>query len=295
MAQKFGGQFSPDGHQASEEAPLRRNPYQGKKRSRAGGRTNLLFFVPAPLAIRAFTAEPIVMATSLAAFASLILAAWLTREGLLAEEAYDARKVARRPTIPRKIMASLLTGAGLGLAGLAWHGPIDALIFALLGAVVHCLSFGLDPLRNKIAEGVDTFQTDRVANAVNEAETHLKAMTDAIERVGDRRLQGRVEKFQASARRMFRTVEEDPRDLTAARKYLGVYLKGARDASVKFADLYERTQDSKARADYEELLNDLELNFDARTEKLLLDNKSDLNVEIDVLRERLQRDGIARS
>jgi hypothetical protein len=91
---------------------------------------------------------------------------------------------------------------------------------------------------------------------------------------------------------LFRTVEEDPRDLTGARKYLGVYLMGARDATVKFADVYARTGDPHARADYEALLDDLEQNFAARTRKMLLDDRSDLTVEIEVLRDRLQREGV---
>ena len=61
---------------------------------------------------------------------------------------------------------------------------------------------------------------------------------------------------------------------------------------MKFADLYARTKDQKARDDFEALLSDLEENFAARTEKLLLDDRSDLDVEIEVLRDRLKRDGI---
>ena len=40
------------------------------------------------------------------------------------------------------------------------------------------------------------------------------------------------------------------------------------------------------------LLDDLETNFAARTRKSLLDDRSDLTVEIDVLRERLSREGV---
>ena len=39
-------------------------------------------------------------------------------------------------------------------------------------------------------------------------------------------------------------------------------------------------------------MDDLEQNFAARTRKMLLDDRSDLTVEIDVLRERLQREGV---
>ena len=65
----------------------------------------------------------------------------------------------------------------------------------------------------------------------------------------DRDLERRVDSFQSTARAMFRTIEDDPRDLTAARKYLSVYLMGARDATVKFADIYARSRDGAARAD----------------------------------------------
>mgnify|MGYP003381845961 FL=1 len=63
---------------------------------------------------------------------------------------------------------------------------------------------------------------------------------------------------------------------------------GARDATVKFADAYGTTRDPKIRADYEDLLTDLETHFAERTQALLSDTHTDLNVEIQVLRERLQ-------
>jgi len=241
----------------------------------------LLAFIPAGLAL------------NLTGFAVLMLAAWMTREGILAQEAYEARRIARRPALPRKIIASVLTGLGLFVAAFAANDSLlNPSIFAVLGFALHAFSFGIDPMRDKGMEGVDTFQQDRVARAVVEAEKHLAAMKDAILRAGDRKLESRVERFQDLARDMFRTVEEDPRDLTAARKYLGVYLLGARDATAKFADIYARTRDAKARADYEALLDDLEKNFAARTRAMLLDNKTDLNVEIEVLRERLEREGV---
>lgn len=289
MAQKFGGKYSPDGNAGAS------GTFQNARRSRVGGRVNLLFIAPLPLIWQAFGNGPVQLALNLAALGLLLLAAWLTREGLLAQEAYEARKVARRPAFPRKMAGSVLTGAGLALAGWAATGGIIApAIYAVIGTLLHGFAFGLDPLKDKGIEGVDLYQTDRVARAVEEAEKHLTAMTDAILRCGDRRIEGRVAQFQTTVRDLFRTVEEDPRDLSAARKYLSVYLRGARDATVKFADIYARKRDTAARDDYEALLDDLEQNFAARTEKLLLDDKSDLTIEIEVLRDRLQREGVAR-
>lgn len=69
---------------------------------------------------------------------------------------------------------------------------------------------------------------------------------------------------------------------------------GARDAAIKFADIFTRTGDAGARADFLALLEDLDRNFAARTHKMLLEDRTDLTVEIDVLRDRLQRDGLLR-
>lgn len=290
MAQRYGGKHSPGGPPAGG-AP--QGGFHGKRRTRAGGRVNLLFFAPVPFVFTAFGQAPVGMATDLAAFGTLILAAWLTREGILAQEAYEARNVARRPAIPRKLFAAALTGAGLFLGGLGGDGGLlNPVIFAVLGVVLHVFAFGPDPMRSKGMEGVDGHQSGRVARAVDEAEGHLAAMRDAIRRAGDRQLEARVDRFQTTAREMFRTVENDPRDLVSARRYLGVYLLGARDATVKFADLWSRSRDPQARADYEALLDDLERNFAAQTRSLLSDDRSALDIEISVLRERLEREGI---
>ena len=290
MARRYGGKFSPDGHDPEKGS---KPAFQSAQVDPVGARANLLFIPPLVLAFTSLGDGAIGLGLGLAGAGLLVLGAWLLREGLRAEAAYHARKVARRPGVPRKLGGAVATGLGVGVAAFSNDpGLIAPAIFGLAATALHIGAFGMDPMRDKGVEGIDTFQQDRVARAVDEAERHLAAMREAILRSGDRRLVARVERFETTARDLFRTVEEDPRDLSAARKYLGVYLMGARDATVKFADIYARTGDPQAKADYEALLDDLEQNFSARTRKMLLDDRSDLTVEIDVLRDRLQREGV---
>lgn len=286
MAQRFGGKYSPDGTPPGQTpAP---GAFDGKRPTKAGFKSNLLFIMPFLFAWKAFQGGPADLILGLGAFGTMLLGAWLTREGLFAEEAYDARRVARRPVLPRKIIGAVLTGIGVGCGALmAGQGSLIATALSTIAAFLHLGAFGIDPLSDKGTEGIDPFQNDRVAKAVDNAERQLTAMHDAILRARDRQLEVRVDRFATTARKMFRTVENDPRDLTAARKYLGVYLQGARDATVKFVDLYGQNRDPQIRADYEALLTDLETNFASRTTALLSDNHTDLNVEIEVLRERL--------
>ena len=290
MARRFGGKHSPGGPGDNAQAPA-----PDIRVDAAGARANLLFLPPVILVFTVLNDGPTALLTGLVGAGVLTLAAWLLREGLRAEAAYNARKVARRPGFPRKMAASLLTGIGVALAAATGDaGLVGAVLYGIAALGLHVAAFGIDPLRDKRMEGVDTFQQDRVARVVDEAEQYLAAMRDHVARLGDRKLSERVAGFQQAARRMIRTVEEDPRDLTGARKYLGVYLMGARDASVKFAELYARRRDPQARAEYEALLTDLEQNFAARTEKMMLDERSDMDIEIKVLRDRLARDGVIR-
>lgn len=288
MAKKFGGKFSPDGSGASEVV------IDDREVDASAGRAGVLFPPAIVLVATTFSDGPVSLVTGLIGAGALVSSAWLLGEGLRAEAAYNARKVARRPAVPRKTLASALTGIGVALASFAHDASIlSALLYGVAGVAVHVAAFGLDPMRDKRIEGIDTFQQDRVARVVDEAEAHLLVMKDQIDGLGDRQLDVRVGAFQTAARKMIRTVEEDPRDLTGARKYLGVYLMGAKDATIKFVDVYRRSKNTEARTDYEALLGDLEQNFAARTNKMLLDDKSDMDIEIKVLRDRLKREGVS--
>jgi hypothetical protein len=292
MAKKFGGQFSPDGD-TSERREIQTGAYEKARVDPVGARSNMLFIPAIPMVFMSLNDGAVALTIALISAAMLTLAAWLLRGGLTAEAEYNARKVARRPALPRKMISTALTGLGIAFAAYRSEpGIVAPILYGLAAAGLHVAAFGIDPLRSKGMEGIDTHQQDRVASVVDKAEKYLREMSDAMLRSGDRKMEGKLNAFQDKARDLIRTVEEDPRDLTAARKYLGVYLMGARDATVKFADIYSRTKDEKARTDYATLLSDLSKGFDARTAKLLLDDRSDLNIEIDVLRDRLKQEGV---
>ncbi|WP_039017721.1 5-bromo-4-chloroindolyl phosphate hydrolysis family protein [Halocynthiibacter namhaensis] len=291
MAKRFGGDFSPNNAQKPTGAPVAPNHRPAKATLGDRFRARMMFILPVPLAFKAFGREPLALTLTLLAFGALILAAWLTREGLRAEAEFNARQVARRPALPRKMIGSALTGVGVLLAAFTGMGGLfGPIALGVVAAACHAITFGFDPLGDKGMEGIDRFQADRVARAVEDGEEHLEAMRDAITRTHDRMLTTRVERFAITARNMFRTVEDDPRDLTAARKYLGVYLKGAREATVQYVSIATRGPNAQAREKYEALLDDLETGFTARTEKLLEDGQDNLDVEIEVLRDRLTRD-----
>lgn len=296
MARRYGGAHSPDAPQGDGreriDAAAPAGPFEGKVRAPFAARTWLLSAVAALAVVPGFFASPVDLAFHIGAGAALFGAATLTREGAKAEAAYHARAAARRPAVPRKMMGAALSALALGLLGATWDGVLAAPVLAVLGGALHLAAFGIDPLKNKLPAGADDYQSDRVARMVEDAEATLREMRERIATLGDRALTSRIERFAAAARRLFRQVEADPRDLTQARRYLGVYLRGARDATDKFAAYYARTKDADARRDYLAFLDDMEGGFAQRTERLMLDDRTGLDIELEVLRDRLRREGV---
>ncbi|GIX13391.1 MAG: hypothetical protein KatS3mg118_1350 [Paracoccaceae bacterium] len=295
VARRHRGRYSPNGAGDDPRTPPA-DRFAGRPARRVHGGARLLYLAAIPMLVAAivaiFSGDAVGTALRLGAFGLFFAAAVLINEGLRAEEAYNARSVARPPAIPRKLLGAVAAGAGIALgARIAWQ--LDLLssgIFGLVGLAAAILGFGPDPMR---AKGIADFDSRRAAEAVERAEAMLAEMLEAARGFRDRALEARVEHFAAAAREMFRAVEQDPRDLSRARKFLGVYLTGARDATVKFAAIHARSPDAKARSDYEALLDDLEASFNAHRAELLNDDRAALDVEIEVLRKRLRREGLA--
>ena len=194
MAKQFGGKYSPNatGNQTTHKRQRRAEV------DPAGGRANLLFVPAIVLVATSFSGGAVALFAALLGAASLTLSAWLLRGGLRAEAAYHARKVARRPALPRKVLAAVFSGIGAALAVMAHSDSftvIAPVLYGIIAAGLHLTAFGLDPMRNKGMDGVDTFQQDRVARVVDEAEKHLASMRETILRAGDR--QGRFHRHRA--------------------------------------------------------------------------------------------------
>ncbi len=298
MTKRYGGKYSPDDVTSGENETPPVNAFRNRRVAPSYLRANLLFLAPLPLLFSGLgelmAGDAMGMVGELGALVVLLLAAWLLREGMKAEDEYESRKIARPPAIPRKTFAAVLSGVGVfGAAWLGWGQPmISAAIFGVLASGAHVFAFGLDPMKKKGIADFNEFDADRVARAIEKAEVTLKEIHDAAERFGDRQLEARIERLGSAVREVFRAVENDPRDLTRARKFLGVYLTGARDATIKFADLYSRNRSTEARDDYVALITDLETSFNSHREVLLLDDRDDLDIEIEVLRDRLHQEGL---
>ena len=308
-AKRFGGAHSPGGDPTGAETS-RRTRMTGGKAKPSGGpnvRSWIMFILPTPLLFAVLDAmlnsAPIRLILCLVAYAAFMLGAWLLREGQKAEAEFNARAIAKPPAFPRKICSAILAGIGVLLA--SWIGSsggglmafgvaaLTAIIYAVLAVGLHLMAFGLDPMKAKGMEdrGIAAAEMERVSDALDKAENKLQSIESLARSLNDREISEKVTDLNATVREMIKLVEEDPRDLGRARRYLGVYLKGADDATRKYTNNHERLNDPALRAEYLALLTDLQDSFARGKETLLLDDRTDLEVEIEVLRDRLGQEG----
>jgi hypothetical protein len=117
-------------------------------------------------------------------------------------------------------------------------------------------------------------------------------MTGAVAPLRDRELSDRVDRLAKEAEALLDMIERDPSDIRRARRLLSVYLVGARDAAVKYAQTVQNGADPEARAEYLALLSDLETHVAKSRAALSADERTALDVEIEVLRDRLRMEGV---
>lgn len=217
----------------------------------------------------------------------------LARDGLMAARAFEASTFAKPPAIPRKLFGALAIGSGVALAAaMSWPlGLPSGTAMGGLAAALLLFNIGFDPRRAKGSAHAN-FEHTRAANALAEAEALLIALGRAANTTRDQQIRRLIDNFTASVRAVMQAVEEDPSDLAYARKYLGLYIKGARDATQRYAELAQHQVTPETRSRYISLIEDLDSQFQAKRLMLLENNRSALDIEIDVLRHRLAQDGV---
>lgn len=220
--------------------------------------------------------------------------ALLLRRGLRSEAEYERRQVAKAPW-PLKTLGGGLIALATGLT--AWSGahypPVIAGAFALVALLGCYLSYGFDPRGAKRftdSEGVDT--TDRVLEALTQAESSIAAIERATRDIRNAEFNSRLRRIAAQARQILKMLEEDPRDLRRARKFLNVYLDGAKQVTEGYAKTHGRVTAPELEDNFRRVLTTIEEVFAEQQQKLLETDVTDLDVQIEVLSTQLKREGV---
>lgn len=279
-------------------APASRTRVSPQRLKMAGAGAFLLFLLPSPLLVAAvvhiFGGRLVPFILALALFAAFGFAGTLVKTGLTKQAAFRAQKIARAALVPYKTFGAIVAGAAT--FGVAWllthHGFFMSAAFGAGALAGSMLLYGPDPWGAKGLKDTGGLDGAAVVKALEDARAKLTRMETAAKSVTQPEFRQDLRDVLGKADDVIAEIERDPRDLRRARKFLHVYLSGAVEVTENFVETWPRTKAPELEAGFRELLADMKRVFAEQHEKLLQDDRLDLDVQMEVLRTRLEKEGV---
>jgi 5-bromo-4-chloroindolyl phosphate hydrolysis protein len=229
-----------------------------------------------------------------AGFTFYMAAAWCLRKGLKAEYIYAHSRIGRPPQTPLKTVAAVITALTTGM--IAWLGAKHSLPVALIfagGAFLGMyLSYGLDTRSENKITAAYGYSGDEISRALEDSSRIIRNIEQANNRIRNTELNRRIEHICDIANNILEEIATDPRDFRRARKFLNIYLDGARQVTEGYAKTHQQTHSGELEQNFRNVLETIESVFQEQHQKLLEEDVFDLDVKIEVLTSQLKREGI---
>ncbi|CAA6806501.1 MAG: Unknown protein [uncultured Sulfurovum sp.] len=254
----------------------------------------LLYFFLTPLflsVVLALVARDIpAFGLNLTAFILFYGVVKLNTWGLANEFKYHQEKLTKAPTKPYKTMSAILLGiATLFAASFAGDESIFMGIFlASIAVIGYVLYYGLDPRTDKL-ENIGDVSAELVLKTLKDAKSKLSGIESHINSdLKDLVLKDKLSLATKKAEHIIQTIQEDPKDIRVARKFLLVYLDGLEKVTNSYTSMDEADIKGETKEKLHQLLNDVEIRFDKELRRLKKNNEFDLDVNIDVLQQQIK-------
>ena len=254
----------------------------------------LLFIMPMPVLLAALShllkGNITLSIFSGLLFAGFMVGAMVARHGFKLESHFKQKKFSRAPGMPFKSVAAIILATTTGLT--AWiltsYGLFESILFGAVTLVAFYIAYGVDPRNNNddISLGVNA---DEVFAALEEAEAKIASIENSRKSIRNIEFNRHLKLIIKKARGILSLIEEDPKDLSRARRFLKVYL----DGTARVTESYANTQNKSASTaaldqNFAEVLESIESTFDEQHKKLLENDQFDLDVKIEVLKAQLK-------
>lgn len=224
-------------------------------------------------------------------YALFVTAALLVRAGSRQEVAGRPPSRARR--WPLKLLGSAVAGAATAIAALlgAGHDPAIAFAFGVAAAIGSRLVYGADapPELAPTAEGV---AGEEVAGALAALAEGIGRIEATANRMPLKEFQHRLRNIARHLGQLFRLIEQEPANFPLCRRFLNVYLDQSLKVMEKYARHFPDDSDLELEHNFRSLLVDIENTCDQQHRALLQHRRMELDVQIEVLSQRLRQEGL---
>ena len=259
----------------------------------------LLYILPLPLLLVVITSMVqgrfVTLLSSAIALGLTWLAAWFLQQGSRYQWESRRRKWARPTRVPWRFSAAVFCGiaAFIITSILVGHNLLVGIAAGLAAFAGIVMTYGFDPQYDRNQEvsrlGVTT---EEIVEALDEAEANLSQIEASAKTIGNNELKLRLGRIVDKTRGVLSLIEEDPKDLRRARKFLKVYLTGARNVTKQYASTHKHQDNAVLEQNFRNVLTSIESVIEEQHSKLLENNALDLDVKIEVLEAQLKHEGI---
>jgi 5-bromo-4-chloroindolyl phosphate hydrolysis protein len=271
----------------------RYNPDIDTKNRFSGKRGNFLYIFLVPLFIAIvfalYKTEVKEFVLNLISFMLFYLTAKINSIGLKQEEEYYTKTLTKAPKIPYKAISAVLLGIStLFSASFAGYQPFGIGLFLALVAIVgYFLYYGFDPRADKL-ENIGDISAEFVLETLAIARDKLRAIEEDMLHIKNTKLNQKLRVAVDRAYKILESIEEDPKDLRVARKFIIVYIDGIKNVTKSYIEMDEEEINEDTKDRLYSLLSDVEKKFDKELLRLKRNNQFDLDVHIDVLKEQIK-------
>ncbi len=267
-----------------------------QNRATAGFKGILLYIMPIPIFIAAIIAllkgdfsNTLLTAAS---FGGFMLSAVIARRGFKQENEYKIKHIARAPRLPFKTVAATLLSITTAATAflLAEYKLLSSILIGFVTLLAFYLYYGLDPRKNRMGNRWFAGSQEELFAALEAAEAKISAIENAQKDIKNVELERHLKRIVHKARKLLKTIADDPNDLPRSRKFLKVYLDGTREVAESYAKTHKKDATNASLDDnFQNALELIERTFDEQYNKLLQNDQFDLDVKIRVLKAQLKQ------
>ena len=255
---------------------------------------HLLYIFLAPLFLSVilalFQRDITAFLLNVTAFGLFYATAKLNTLGLANEFEYHKEKLTKAPEKPYKTIAAILLGVSTLFTATIAGGEslLTGLFLSITSTVGYGLYYGLDPRSDKL-ENIGDVSAELVLKTISEAKLKLAGIEAHIDTIlKDTQLREKLSLAVSKAEHIIQTIQEDPKDIRVARKFLVVYIDGLEKVTNSYTTMDEKDIKDETKEKLHQLLDDVEDKFDKELIRLKKNNEFDLDVNIEVLQQQIK-------
>lgn len=222
-------------------------------------------------------------------FFLFVAVAGIAKKGFYEEGQYHANTFTKAPKVPYKMIAGYLLGAATFFTAFVTGSQpfVKSAFLALIATIGYYLFYGFDPKKDKL-ENLGDVSADFVIETIQEAKAKLAHIEHDMTKIKDSILHDKLSIAVSKAKSILQTIQEDPKDVRVARKFLIVYIDGIARVTDAYTDLEEKDINAQTKEKLHDLMDDVEVRFEKELTRLKNNNAFDLDVHIDVLKEQIK-------